>query len=182
VTQSGEKYGNQGKTNVLIFGTKRDENGNPVLTATSANYVRPDGEGSTLSGRKSTEEDDDDDDDDDEDDDDDDDDDFEIRDKKLAAQTLLAIQWLCNRTRLTKAEKRVLSADIISKVSTTRYSRTEVAFSLFIGDGRPGETALSVTSDFDFALVEAEDMKEFEEVCHVTAKRLLLRSSRSQGQ
>lgn len=112
-------------------------------------------------------------------DDDDDDDDEEDEGKKLAARTLLALQWLCSQGRLTKDEKRILTADVISRVSSGQYSQTEVAFSLLVEGGRPGE----VDGDdlpMDLNVVEEDDMLEFESVCHAAAKRLALRARREE--
>ena len=109
-----------------------------------------------------------------EDDEEEDEDGTEEEDKKLAAQTITAIQWLCMRGRLTNEEKRLLTTDIIFRVSSGEYSQVEVAFSLLVGDGRPSEGSVSLPSDL--SLVEEDDMKEFEDVCHSYARKFLAKT------
>ena len=78
---------------------------------------------------------------DDEDDDDDDDDDEESENevKELAARTLLAVRWLHSVGRLSDLEKRDVTGNIIRNVGEGEFSRAEVAYSLLIGSGLPGE-------------------------------------------
>jgi hypothetical protein len=128
---------------------------------------------SKLAGRKG-------DDDEEDDDDDDDDDDDESIGKELAARTLLAVRWLNQRGRLSREEKRVLNNDVIKNVGGSRFSRAEVAFSLLIGDVSPNsgsrygaQLAGSSRNPMDMSLVDAEDMLEFEDLCHRIAHDLL---------
>jgi hypothetical protein len=78
-------------------------------------------------------------DDEDEDEDDDSDEEGENEVKELAARTLLAVRWLHSQGRLSDAEKRGITGDIIRNVGEGEFSRAEVAYSLLIGSGLPGE-------------------------------------------
>ena len=72
-------------------------------------------------------------------DDDSDDEEGENEVKELAARTLLAVRWLHTVGRLSDIEKRCITGDIIRNVGEGEFSRAEVAYSLLIGSGLPGE-------------------------------------------
>lgn len=76
---------------------------------------------------------------DDDDEDDDSDEEGENEVKELAARTLLAVRWLHLEGRLSDVEKRGITGDIIRNVGEGEFSRAEVAYSLLIGSGLPGE-------------------------------------------
>jgi hypothetical protein len=78
-------------------------------------------------------------DDEDEDEEDDSDEEGENEVKELAARTLLAVRWLHTQGRLSDVEKRSITGDIIRNVGEGEFSRAEVAYSLLIGSGLPGE-------------------------------------------
>jgi hypothetical protein len=78
-------------------------------------------------------------DDEDEDEEDDSDEEGENEVKELAARTLLAVRWLHSQGRLSDVEKRGITGDIIRNVGEGEFSRAEVAYSLLIGSGLPGE-------------------------------------------
>ncbi len=114
--------------------------------------------------------DDDNDDDEDNDDDDDDDDDDQEAAKELAARTLTTIQWLCDHDKLSKEEKHILTLDVVQNVGNGKFSRAEVAYSLIIGGGRPGEEKISDSQiPFDVTTIDSRDLSEFEDVCHILA-------------
>ena len=77
--------------------------------------------------------------DDDDDDSDDEDEEGENEVKELAARTLLAVRWLHSVGRLSDSEKRGITGNIIKNVGEGEFSRAEVAYSLLIGTGLPGE-------------------------------------------
>ena len=81
----------------------------------------------------------DDDDDSDDNDSDDDDEESENEVKELAARTLLAVRWLHSVGRITSSQKRDITGNIIRNVGEGEFSRAEVAYSLLIGSGLPGE-------------------------------------------
>ena len=73
------------------------------------------------------------------DDDDSEDEEGENEVKELAARTLLAVRWLHTVGRLSDIEKRCITGDIIRNVGEGEFSRAEIAYSLLIGSGLPGE-------------------------------------------
>ena len=85
--------------------------------------------------------------------------------KELAFRTISALQWLYDRGRISAYEKRTVTMDIISNLSTGDYSRAEVAYSLLIGSCRPGERELSKIP-LDLDKVDQDDLKDFESVIH----------------
>lgn len=112
------------------------------------------------------------DDDDGEDEDDEDDEDGEIEAKELASRTLKAVRWLYENERLTLEEKRVITSDIVSNVSAGKFSKTEVAFSLLLGGGRPGEVKLVPQPALNMWAINVRDTTEFEDCCHRIASSL----------
>jgi ketosteroid isomerase-like protein len=101
----------------------------------------------------------------------DEDDDYdEEQGKILAARTLAAVKWLHTMGRITTAEKRVLTSDIVRNVGVGKFSRAEVAYSVLVGDGRPGEWDSEVA--IDLAQADEEDMMEFAEACRALVKRM----------
>lgn len=103
-------------------------------------------------------------------DDDDEDDDDNDEGKILAARTLAAVRWLHAQGKLTANEKRVLTSDIVKNVGGGKFSQAEVAYSILVGDGRPGEWDSDVV--MDMAVVDKDDVIEFAEACRSLAKRL----------
>lgn len=105
--------------------------------------------------------------DDDNDDDNNDDDDDDDDDKNLAARTIKTIRFLYEDKRLSLLEKKKLISDIIENVGTPKFSKAEVAFSLFVCGGRPGIDIIDIPdASFDLSVLDAEDVNEFEEMCH----------------
>jgi hypothetical protein len=77
----------------------------------------------------------------DEEDEDEEEDDEEVvnEGKELAARTLLAVRWLHSEQRLSDEDKRIITSDVIRNVASEDFSRAEIAYSLLIGDGLPGD-------------------------------------------
>ena len=100
----------------------------------------------------------------------DEDDDEEESGKVLASRTLAAVKWLHSKGRITTAEKRVLTSDIIRNVDGGRFSRAEVAYSVIVGDGRPGEWDSDAAIDLNNA--DEDDMKEFAQACRALVRRI----------
>lgn len=109
----------------------------------------------------------------DDEDDDDDEEEGEALAKILAARTLAAVQWLHARGRLSTHEKRTLTSDIVRNVGLARFSQAEVAYSLLIGGGRPGEWDLRAEGDnADLSDADEEDVDEFADACKSLVKRI----------
>jgi len=79
--------------------------------------------------------------------------------KELASRTLLAVRWLHSKGKITQAEKRRVTSDVIKNVGSGEFSKAEIAFSLLIGGGRPGEG--DYTNSFDMSSVSDDDLNDF---------------------
>jgi hypothetical protein len=98
-------------------------------------------------------------------------DDDDDADGGLAAATISALEFLYTKQRITKAEKQLLTADVIQHVNEGSCSKVEIAMTLLIGGFKPGEGAAS-QMPATFSLVDEEDMTEFEEMCHRQARSI----------
>lgn len=85
----------------------------------------------------------------------------------LASRTLQTVAHLANQGRLSQALKKQITRDVIKSVSSGKFSKAEVAFSLVIGPGRP-EDALGQVRLTEFAAndVKEEDMADFAALLH----------------
>ena len=94
--------------------------------------------------------------------------------KELAMKTLNCIRWLYDNKRLTNEEKRILTNDIVLAVGQDRFSRAEVAFGLLIAGSRPRDLTheIVMTLPQDPALINGNDMEEFNETCRSIASDL----------
>ena len=98
------------------------------------------------------------------------DEDDEESGKVLASRTLAAVKWLHSQGRITTAEKRILTSDIIRNVDGGRFSRAEVAYSVIVGNGRPGEWDLDEAIDLNNA--DEDDLREFAQACRALVRRI----------
>jgi len=71
---------------------------------------------------------------------------------------------------LTQNEKKLLTTDIVQNVGVGKFSRVEIAYSLLIGAGKPGEldfTKESWDEPLDLYKINSVDLQEFEDICKI---------------
>ena len=85
----------------------------------------------------------------------------------LASRTLQTVAHLANQGRISQSLKKQITRDVIKSVSSGKFSKAEVAFSLVIGPGRPEDALGQVRqTDFDVNDVKEEDMLDFCALLH----------------
>ena len=90
----------------------------------------------------------------------------DIASNDIPCRTIKTVRWLHSEGRLSVEEKKSIITDIISYVGSTKFSKAEMAFSLFICRGRPGIDLTTIPGgSYNIGDWDSEDMYEFEDVC-----------------
>ena len=87
--------------------------------------------------------------------------------RDIPCRTIKAVRWLYSKRRLSHKGKKQILSEIISNVDSPKFSKAEMAFSVFICGGRPSIELITVPgASYNVDDLDFQDMDEFADVCH----------------